>query len=60
MADQWEYREVVIERGDDRLAHLNQLGTEGWELVTAEPVWRWLLLLPAQTEDRLLLKRRKP
>lgn len=38
MADQWEYQEVVIERGDNRLAQLNQLGAEGWEVATMEPV----------------------
>jgi hypothetical protein len=37
--DQWEYREVVIRDGQDRVAELNQLGAEGWEEVGSEPYY---------------------
>lgn len=50
---------VSIPRGEERLAQLNYLGADGWEMVSAESVWRWVLFFPAHVEDRLLLKRRK-
>jgi hypothetical protein len=74
--DRWEYREVVIRDDQDRVAELNRLGAEGWEVVASEPYYeshraprrnppKTHIMLPAgikkvRVGETVHLKRRKP
>jgi hypothetical protein len=73
--EQWEYREVIIRDGEERVAELNRLGAEDWEVVDSEPYYesqpvprrnptRTHIILPAGVKkvrvgETVRLKRRK-